>query len=199
MLAWRPFGALVYVYRPELVAGHLADARGRAMLAGLGYPVGCGASADTRPARLARSVPADGTVLSGPSGPSGDGGRGPSPSSSREPRLGAVPGRRGAPSPLLDRLLTHLRSRFALTPVPHEIGFFLGYPVEDVLGFIEHEGRDYRCLGCWKVYGDVRAAQRSFARYRRCARRCQRLYGTGVPLAELARIPRGADRCAASA
>ena len=35
---------------------------------------------------------------------------------------------------------------------PHEMGLLLGYPVEDVRGFIEHQGRDYLCTGYWKVY-----------------------------------------------
>ena len=35
---------------------------------------------------------------------------------------------------------------------PHEIGFFLGYPYEDVVGFIDNEGRIFRCSGCWRVY-----------------------------------------------
>ena len=37
---------------------------------------------------------------------------------------------------------------------PHEIGLFLGYPPEDVRGFIENETRNYKFTGYWKVYGD---------------------------------------------
>ena len=51
---------------------------------------------------------------------------------------------------------------------PHEIGFFLGYPYEDVAGFIDHKGRDYLAVGLWKVYGDCDRAMATFARYRRC-------------------------------
>lgn len=50
---------------------------------------------------------------------------------------------------------------------PHEIGLFLGYPPEDVDGFIHHKC-DAKCCGYWKVYGDVDAAQKTFARYRKC-------------------------------
>ena len=46
---------------------------------------------------------------------------------------------------------------------PHEIGLFLGYPPEDVRGFIDHGARDCKCVGCWKVYGDVEAARRHCA------------------------------------
>lgn len=51
---------------------------------------------------------------------------------------------------------------------PHEVGLFLGYPPEDVRGFIEHRGANCKCVGCWKVYGDPEAARRAFDRYQRC-------------------------------
>ena len=53
---------------------------------------------------------------------------------------------------------------------PHEIGLFLSYPPEDVCAFIENKACDHKCVGCWKVYGDVHAAQRIFARYEKCTR-----------------------------
>ena len=37
---------------------------------------------------------------------------------------------------------------------PHEIGLFLSYPPEDVLGFICNRACNHKCVGCWKVYGD---------------------------------------------
>ena len=51
---------------------------------------------------------------------------------------------------------------------PHEIGLFLGYPLEDVKGFIEHKGRSCKCVGYWKVYCDEEKAQRTFEKYKRC-------------------------------
>lgn len=68
---------------------------------------------------------------------------------------------------------------------PHEIGVFLGYPLEDVEGFITHRGRNYTCCGYWKVYGDPEAARRRFASYRRCTADCMRKLEQGVDLAEL--------------
>ena len=50
---------------------------------------------------------------------------------------------------------------------PHEIGLFLGYPPEDVRGFLEGR-QDCKCVGCWKVYGDAEEAERIFARFRKC-------------------------------
>lgn len=51
---------------------------------------------------------------------------------------------------------------------PHEIGLFLGYPPEDVCGFIENKAEGCKCVGCWKVYGDAEAAQKTFAKYKKC-------------------------------
>ena len=51
---------------------------------------------------------------------------------------------------------------------PHEIGLFLGYPPEDVAGFMEHRGKGFKCAGCWKVYGDEGAARRRFQVYKSC-------------------------------
>ena len=51
---------------------------------------------------------------------------------------------------------------------PHEIGLFLGYPPEDVEGFIKCKGKNFKCVGCWKVYGDVSSAQKLFRKYDRC-------------------------------
>lgn len=51
---------------------------------------------------------------------------------------------------------------------PHEIGLFLGYPAEDVRGFIENKAKGCKCVGCWKVYGDEAAAQKKFAQYKKC-------------------------------
>lgn len=38
---------------------------------------------------------------------------------------------------------------------PHELGLFLGYPIEDVEGFIKENGKNYLYSGYWKVYKDT--------------------------------------------
>lgn len=75
-------------------------------------------------------------------------------------------------------MLRQLSHRFCLEQeYPHEIGVFLGYPLEDVIGFITHRGRDFTCCGHWKCYGDPAAAQERFQRYRACtAELTQRFY-----------------------
>ena len=78
-----------------------------------------------------------------------------------------------------------LRRLTACPCFPHEIGLFLGYPLEDVRGFMENCGRNYRLCGCWKVYGDPEAALRCFARYRKCARLYLQRYTEGHSLSRL--------------
>lgn len=53
---------------------------------------------------------------------------------------------------------------------PHEIGLFLGYPPEDVQGFIVQGPEGCKCSGCWKVYGDEETARKTFAQYKKCTR-----------------------------
>lgn len=53
---------------------------------------------------------------------------------------------------------------------PHEIGLFLGYPAEDVLGFIQNQAQSAKWVGAWKVYGDETAARCKCAAYKRCTR-----------------------------
>jgi len=48
---------------------------------------------------------------------------------------------------------------------PHELGIFLGYPLEDVNGFIENKGENFLMSGYWKVYQNVSKAQKTFKEY----------------------------------
>ena len=67
---------------------------------------------------------------------------------------------------------------------PHEIGLFLGYPPEDVEGFMRCPN-GCKCCGCWKVYGDAEKARRTFARYRKCADVYMRLWAQGRSIERL--------------
>ena len=62
---------------------------------------------------------------------------------------------------------------------PHEIGLFLGYPVADVLGFIQNNGRNYKLSGQWKVYSDEKKAKRLFEHYAFCKQIFYELIETG--------------------
>ena len=52
-------------------------------------------------------------------------------------------------------------------PFPHEMGLLLGYPLEDVEGFIKNEGRNSLYTGCWKVYSNLPEKVKLFAAYER--------------------------------
>ena len=69
---------------------------------------------------------------------------------------------------------------------PHEVGLFLGYPPEDVRGFIENRAQNYKFAGDWKVYGDADRARRTFAAYKKCTQCYCRALDAGVALRELA-------------
>ena len=83
--------------------------------------------------------------------------------------------------------LSTLRRRLDEAPCfPHEIGVFLGYPLEDVIGFIRNGGRNCLCSGCWKAYANECEARRTFARLNKCRAIYARLFAEGRPLARLA-------------
>ena len=73
----------------------------------------------------------------------------------------------------------------AQSAFPHEIGLFLGYPPEDVRGFIENGARGCKCVGCWKVYGDPEQAQKCFDLYQRCTESYCRQWSRGASIGGL--------------
>ena len=66
---------------------------------------------------------------------------------------------------------------------PHEIGLFLGYPPEDVSGFI-NKG-ECKLTGAWKVYGDKNRAEKTFAQYKKCTRIYGELFHKGKSVERL--------------
>jgi hypothetical protein len=82
-----------------------------------------------------------------------------------------------------DTLINHFKKRFRNYKVfPHEIGFFLGYPQKDVLGFIENCGLGYTHCGLWKVYGDALESQKLFECYADCSRRFREYIEKGLDI-----------------
>ncbi len=76
--------------------------------------------------------------------------------------------------------LRHLQERMKSgREFPHEIGLFLGYPPEDVEGFIIHKGEKCKFCGLWKVYSDEVAARKLFAKYSKCQRVYTQLFSEG--------------------
>ena len=78
------------------------------------------------------------------------------------------------------RCLTRLARRLKQQEdFPHEIGLFLGYPLGDVIGFIENHGQNCLCSGVWKVYTNPEAAAGAFRKFSKCTRVYRRLFFGG--------------------
>ena len=65
---------------------------------------------------------------------------------------------------------------------PHEMGLLLGYPAEDVKGFVENEGKNFLYSGYWKVYADVEEKRRLFQKFENAKETVIQLlsYGVGI-------------------
>lgn len=84
------------------------------------------------------------------------------------------------PEEYIERLISRLKD----DSFPHEIGAFLGYPIEDIRGFMG--GREtFLMIGEWKVYANEEKARRTFARYRSCREAVMRRLVSGNSLAQI--------------
>ena len=68
---------------------------------------------------------------------------------------------------------------------PHELGLFLGYPIEDVEGFIKENGKNYLYSGYWKVYKDTELKIRLFKDYERVQTEIVRLLYEGLDIMDI--------------
>lgn len=68
---------------------------------------------------------------------------------------------------------------------PHEVGLFLGYPLDDVTGFIEQKGKNYKCCGIWKVYGNEKQTQMLFRKLKKCSEIYRRLFADARSILQL--------------
>ena len=85
-----------------------------------------------------------------------------------------------------DCCLRKLQDRFfQYECFPHEVGLFLGYPLDDVTGFIEQKGKNYKCCGIWKVYGDEQKTQVIFRKLKKCSEIYQKLFADGRSILQL--------------
>ena len=82
----------------------------------------------------------------------------------------------------LSQLIRHMSSDESF---PHEVGLFLGYPPEDVKGFMEDARRGVKYAGCWKVYGNEEEAVKTFSRYKKCTDIYRRELSKGRSLLQL--------------
>lgn len=78
-----------------------------------------------------------------------------------------------------------LKSRLKNNDFPHEIGAFLGYPLDDIYGFIYHKYEGVLFVGEWKVYSNEENARKLFKRFSVCRRMLLKRLGRGECLAKI--------------
>ena len=87
----------------------------------------------------------------------------------------------------LTSILMELAKRYQgymqlLQGFPHELGLLLGYPIEDVTGFIANHGQKPLYTGYWKVYGNLNEKLLLFEQYHNAKERLIRLVAQGVSI-----------------
>lgn len=70
---------------------------------------------------------------------------------------------------------------------PHEMGLLLGYPLDDVTGFIEQKGKNYLYAGYWKVYADMGEKIRLFQAFEAAKETLIQAVARGIRMEELVR------------
>lgn len=84
---------------------------------------------------------------------------------------------------------TGLRKRIRChSEFSHEIGIFLGYSPDDVIGFIQNKGENYLLCGYWKVYGNKERAERTFKNYDKCRKFLCNKLNQGIDLYQALKI-----------
>lgn len=85
----------------------------------------------------------------------------------------------------IDQCIQELASRIdKSSSFPHEIGLFLGYPLCDVVGYMEN--KPCKCFGCWKVYENEEESIAKFKKYNICTNIYKRNIQQGLTLEQLA-------------
>ncbi len=70
---------------------------------------------------------------------------------------------------------------------PHEMGVLLGYPVEDVIGFLKNEGRNFLYTGYWKVYENLAEKISLFRSYELAKEQQVQMIAQGIKMSEIIR------------
>lgn len=68
---------------------------------------------------------------------------------------------------------------------PHEMGVFLGYPLDDVVGFINNGGDGFVLSGYWKVYSNKTEAQELFEKFDNVKDDMVRMISKGLSIKEI--------------
>lgn len=91
----------------------------------------------------------------------------------------------------VSEVLLRLRQRYAdyagkKMGFPHELGVILEYPVEDVEGFIQNQGKNCLAERYWKVYHDKEQAEQIFRLYDQAKETAMKEIVAGFPLSQVA-------------
>ncbi len=84
----------------------------------------------------------------------------------------------------IEHALIHLQERLCEPTFPHEIGVFLGYPLQDVKAFIT-PNKECLLIGYWKVYGNVKNCRKTFHRFDCCKKTMEHKILKGEPLVNI--------------
>lgn len=86
----------------------------------------------------------------------------------------------------IESCMNHLKYRLLnCSCFPHEIGVFLGYPLEDVKGFIDNKGKNCESCGVWKVYCDREEKDKLFQKFIKCKDVYMQAFGEGRGLLQM--------------
>lgn len=92
----------------------------------------------------------------------------------------------------LEDILSKFRLRYKKTitdkkDFPHEMGLLLGYPIEDVRGFIENNGKNFLYSGYWKVYENMQQKIDMFNEYELAKEKLIYLVSNGISIEDTRR------------
>lgn len=102
-----------------------------------------------------------------------------------EPEIQEFLSTRGYINFQLENTITILEKHFKNDEFPHEIGVFLGYPLNDIKVFIEDKNAVCKCVGCWRAYTDEENAKKTFAKYKKCTKIYCKRFAEGFDISKL--------------
>lgn len=90
----------------------------------------------------------------------------------------------------MEAVLAHFQKRYRKymednRDFPHEMGILLGYPLEDVEGFIQNSGRNFLYAGYWKVYENLPKKLRIFESFELARETLIQLISCGASIEEV--------------
>lgn len=86
----------------------------------------------------------------------------------------------------VENCISHLKERlYNYSCFPHEIGLFLGYPPDDVQGFIDNKGKNCKYCGVWKVYCNENEKIELFKKFKKCTEVYLHVFSNGRKIEQM--------------